>query len=76
LTSRNWDGDDPEARRQFGDHQLAILKASYERMHTAAAPVLTSVQLDKLDGMLNRDLARRSADLRIRSARSQVEQAN
>jgi len=69
-------GDDPEAQRQLGDHRMQILKATYERMHSAAAPVLTSSQLDKFDVMLKRDLDRRSAAQRVDSARNQVDQGS
>jgi hypothetical protein len=64
---------EPDARRQLGDRQIDNVKASYERMHSAAAPLLTSSQLDKLDAMLKRDLDRRVAEQRINRVQSQFD---
>jgi hypothetical protein len=69
------DGNSPDARSRLGERQLESLKATYERMHSAAAPVLTSSQLDRFDAMLKRDLDRRSAEQRIDRIRAQVDPA-
>jgi hypothetical protein len=70
------DGDSADARQKLGDEQIEIFKASYERMHEAAAPVLNSSQLDKFDAMLKRDLDRRAAEQRINRIRTQVDQVD
>jgi hypothetical protein len=67
--------DSLDARSRLGDRQLEALKTTYERMHSAAAPVLTSSQLDRFDAMLKRDLDRRSAEQRIDRIRAQVDPA-
>jgi len=66
-------GDDLDARRKLDDQQIETLKAGYERMHSAAAPVLNSSQLDKFDAMLKRDLDRRSAAQRVNRISTQVD---
>jgi hypothetical protein len=49
---------------------------TYEKMHSAAAPILTSTQLDKFDAMLKRDLDRRTAEQRINRIGTQVDQGD
>lgn len=64
---------DADARQQLGDRQLENVKATYERMHAAAAPILTSSQMEKFDAMLKRDFDRRAAEQRINRVRSQFD---
>jgi hypothetical protein len=45
-----------------GERELDLLKAAYERMHTAAAPVLSASQLKRLDTLLKRDLDRQELE--------------
>jgi hypothetical protein len=70
------DGNSPDARGRLDDRQLETVKATYDRMHSAAAPVLTSSQLDRFDAMLKRDLDRRGAEQRIDRIRAQVDPAD
>ena len=44
--------------QQYGERELELLKSAYERMHKAAAPVLSSSQLIRLDTLLKRDFER------------------
>ncbi len=52
---------------QYSEHELALLKEAYERMHTAAAPVLSGSQLKRLDTLLKRDLDRQELEARMLS---------
>jgi hypothetical protein len=70
------DGDSSDAQRKFDDRQIERLQVAYERMHSAAAPILTSSQLNKFDAMLKRDLDRRVAAVRLDSIRTQVDQVD
>jgi hypothetical protein len=51
--------------QEFSERQLEELKAANQRMHAAAAPILSSSQLEKLDAMLKRDLERTEAEHRV-----------
>jgi hypothetical protein len=63
------DWTDPQASQQAGEHQVELLKATYNRMHSAAAPVLSGSQLNRLDALLKRDLERQEAEMRMRRIR-------
>ena len=66
---------DPVAsQRQFAERQAEALKAAHKRMHSAAAPILSSAQLEKLDAMLKRDLERHEAQQRMSRIQSKFEQ--
>jgi len=66
---------DPVAsHRQFAERQTEAMKAANKRMHSAAAPILSSEQLEKLDAMLQRDLERHEAQLRMSRIKSKFEQ--
>lgn len=66
---------DPVAsQRQFAERQAEAMKAAHKRMHSAAAPILSSAQLEKLDAMLKRDLERHEAQQRMSRIQSKFEQ--
>jgi len=51
--------------RQFGERQVEELKAAHQRMHAAAAPILSSSQLQRLDELLKREYERRETEMRM-----------
>lgn len=55
----------PDSRQKFNERELEFQKATYERMLSAAGPILSSTQLEKLDAMLKRDLERYEAQERM-----------
>lgn len=66
-------GADPAAWEQYNDRVIDLKKAAYERMHSAAAPILSSAQLEKLDAVLKRDLDRHEAQARIQRLQSKID---
>ena len=64
---RSGDSDFSPDSRQSSERELEILKAAYERMHTAAAPVLSGSQLKRLDALLKRDLERHELEARMQT---------
>jgi hypothetical protein len=52
--------------QRFRDREIEELKAAHERMHTAVAPILSSSQLETLDGLLKAELARTEMQHRLR----------
>ena len=59
------DGEDPNAAQRYAERSLEMLKASHERMHTAAAPILSGSQLKRLDVWLKQELDRQEADSKM-----------
>ena len=55
----------PDSRQKFNERELEFTKATYQRMLSAAGPILSSNQLEKLDAMLKRDLERHEAQARM-----------
>ena len=70
-----WSSDTVEAWRQHAERRVEIEKEAHARMHTAAAPVLSSSQLEKFDAMLKRDRERRAAEQRMQGLQSKLGQA-
>ena len=66
------DQDDANSGQDFGERQIEMLKAAYDRMHAAAAPILSGPQLKRLDALLKRDLERREAQKRMQRIQSKV----
>lgn len=51
--------------RKFGERQVEELKAAHQRMHSAAAPILSGSQLERLDELLKREYERRETEMRM-----------
>jgi ribulose bisphosphate carboxylase small subunit len=67
------EGDATAVRRQNAERQTDAMKAAHQRMHSAAAGILSSSQLEKLDAMLKRDLERHEAQQRMSRIQSKFE---
>jgi hypothetical protein len=59
----NW--EDAQSSQQYRERQIELLKSAYDRMHAAAAPILSGSQLKRLDALLKRDLQRKEAERRM-----------
>jgi hypothetical protein len=68
----NWDGYARESWRKYRERQLELMKAAHDRMRSAAAPILSSAQLEKLDTQLKRDLERHEAQERMNRAQAKL----
>jgi len=62
--------DDPQFGEVSNNRQIELLRDTYERMHSAAAPILSTTQLARLDVLLKRDLARRESEVRMNHIQS------
>jgi hypothetical protein len=67
------DWSDPQSSQQAGERQIELLRATYDRMHSAAAPVLSASQLRRLDALLKRDLERQEAEMGLQRMRSSTD---
>jgi hypothetical protein len=65
--------DDPKSGQDFSERQIELLKGTYDRMHAAAAPILSGSQLKRLDALLQRDLEGKEAQKRMQSIQSKVD---
>ena len=72
-TSFSADDNSEASQRKFSDRQVELLKAAHQRMHSAAAAILSSSQLDKLDAMLKRELDRHEAQQRMARIQSKLD---
>lgn len=70
-----WSSDTAEAWRQHAERRAELEKEAHARMHSAAAPILSRNQLEKLDAMLERERERRAAEQRIQGLQSKLGQA-
>ena len=57
-----------------GERRIEELKAAHARMHSAAAPILSGSQLEKLDALLKRELEMTEAQQRLRRLQVDAEQ--
>ena len=69
-----WSSDTAEAWRQHAERRAELEREAHSRMHTAAAPILSRSQLEKLDAMLERERERRAAEHRIQGLQSKLGQ--
>jgi hypothetical protein len=60
----------------YSERELDLLKTAYERMHTAAAPILSGSQLKRLDALLKRDFDRQELEARMNSGTPDPDVAN
>jgi hypothetical protein len=65
--------NDPQSWVKDGEREIELRKATNERMHAAAAPILSSSQVKRLDDLLKRDLARREAEARMKVVQAKVD---
>jgi hypothetical protein len=64
--------DDAESWMQYGERRIGLMKAAYDRMHAAAAPVLSSSQIKRLDALLKHDLERQEAQQRMQQVEAKL----
>ena len=67
------DDNSEASQRKYNERQAALLKATHDRMRTAASAILSQSQLQKLDAMLKRDLERHEAQQRMARIQSKLE---
>jgi len=67
------DDNSEASQRKYNERQTALLKATHDRMRTAASAILSQSQLQKLDAMLKRDLERHEAQQRMARIQSKLE---
>jgi hypothetical protein len=63
--AQDWNNASDDTRREFEERRAELTKEAHARMHDAAAPILSSSQLQKFDAMLARDRDRRAAKQRL-----------
>jgi len=71
-----WEEYARDSWRQYGERQIELLKAAHGRMHSAAAPILSRGQLEKLDAMLKRELERNEARQRMERLQAKMDSAS
>lgn len=63
---------DPSAWRQFEERRAGLEQETQVRLRAAAAPILSSTQLEKFDDMLERGRARRAAEQRMEGLQAKI----
>ena len=69
------EGESNDTWQRYGERQIELMKDMHAGMHSSAAAVLTSPQLEQLDAMLNRELQRHEANMRMSKLQSKLETA-
>ncbi len=67
------ESDPRGTHRKYSERETALLKETYGRMRSSAAPILSSTQLRKLEAMLKRDIERREMQLQMSRIQSKLE---
>jgi hypothetical protein len=67
------DNGSSSPRQPFYERQFELLGAAYKRMHSAAAPILSPSQVERLDALLKRDLERREAEIRLQRVQMKMD---
>ena len=70
--SQDWNDASDDMRREFEERRAELTKEAHDRMHDAAAPILSSSQLQKFDAMLARDRDRRAAKQRLQGLQVKI----
>ena len=70
--SQDWNDASDDMRREFEQRRAELTKEAHDRMHDAAAPILSSSQLQKFDAMLARDRDRRAAKQRLQGLQVKI----
>lgn len=60
-------------RQPYYERQFELLEEAYKRMHSAAAPILSPSQVERLDALLQRDLERREAEIRLQRVQMKMD---
>jgi hypothetical protein len=56
--------NEPQPARQY-EREIELLEAAHDRMHSAAAPILSDSQLERFDTLLKRDFERQKLEMRM-----------
>jgi hypothetical protein len=72
----NWDGEVTDTWQLYGERQVKLMKEMHADMHSSAAAILSSSQLEQLDAMLQRELQRQETQLRMSRIQSKLDSAN
>jgi len=67
------DDNSEASQRKYNERQTELLKATHDRMRTAASAILSQSQLQKLDAMLKRDFERHEAQQRMARIQSKLD---
>jgi len=69
------EGESNDTWQRYSERQIELMKDMHAGMHASAAAILTSAQLDQLDAMLNRELQRHEANMRMSKLESKLDNA-
>lgn len=69
-----WSSNAVDGWREHAERRAELEKEAHARMHDAAAPILSSSQLEKFDAMLKRDREQWAAEERVRGLQSKLGQ--
>ncbi|HEU4781372.1 MAG TPA: hypothetical protein VFS58_15935 [Steroidobacteraceae bacterium] len=61
---------------QYAERELALLQAANERMHAAAAPILSDAQLRRFDTLMKRELDRQELEARMMNSSPGADESN
>jgi hypothetical protein len=70
------DSDPRGTRRKYLERETELMQEAYGRMQSSAASILSGTQLQKLEAMLKRDIARHETQLRMQRIQSKFEPAS
>ena len=65
----------PTSWQRYSARRIELMKDMHAGMHSSAAAVLSSSQLEQLDAMLNRELQREEAQVRMSKLESKIDNA-
>jgi hypothetical protein len=71
--SLSWEGDASAAMQKMSERQTEEMKASHARLRKAAGGILSFSQLEQLDAMLERDVARHKAQERMQRIQQKLD---
>src|SRR4029077_16533544 len=66
------DWEDAQSSQEFAERQIEMLKATHERMHSAASSILSGSQLRRLDALLKREVDQQEALQRMTRVESKL----
>jgi hypothetical protein len=72
----NFEGQANDPWQRYNERQAELMKKMNADMHSSAAAILSSSQLDQLDAMLGRELQRHEAQMRISRIERNLDSAN
>jgi hypothetical protein len=71
----NWDGNSTESWQRYSERHSELMRDMHSDMHGSASAILSSTQLQQLDAMLNRELQRHEAQMRMSKLQSKLDNA-